>query len=123
MTLTREQMQQLEHHPEARVKVAHPQTKLQHRQTKLELQVEIVDLNYFEVLLQFSNTQLAAEAAQYPRDLSLFFQDAVGEFKVECLIFALEQSQVQAIFKHGSFDISERLLAFIQTQASPVSDA
>ena len=123
MTLTREQMQQLEHHPEARVKVAHPQTKLQHRQTTLELPVEIVDLNYFEVLLQFSDTQLAAEAAQYPRDLSLFFQDAVGEFKVECLIFALEQSQVRAIFKHGSFDISERLLAFIQTQASPVSGA
>lgn len=122
ITLTRAQMQQLEQHSEARVKVQHPQSKLRHRQTTLELPVEIVDLNYFEVLLQFSEVQLAADAAQYPRDLSLFFQDDAGEFKVECLIFAVEQSRLRAIFKHGSFDISARLLAFIQSQTDAALD-
>jgi hypothetical protein len=56
------------------------------------------------------------QAIQYPRDLALHLEDEEGEFKIECLIFQHDETQIRALFKHGSFEVAERLLGFVQTQ-------
>lgn len=55
-------------------------------------------------------------AAAYPRDLALYLEDEEGEFKIECLIFEHDDTQLRALFKHGSFDVAERLLRFVQKE-------
>jgi len=37
-------------------------------------------------------------------------------FQIECLIFEAEQQGIRALFKHGSFELAERLLHFIACQ-------
>ncbi len=46
----------------------------------------------------------------------MHLEDDEGEFKIECLIFEIENQQIRALFKHGSFDIAERLLRFVARQ-------
>jgi hypothetical protein len=53
---------------------------------------------------------------QHPRDLALHLADEEGEFKIECLIFDATEQGLRILFKHGSFDIAERLTRFIQRQ-------
>ena len=76
---------------------------------------EVMDLNYFGVLLRFES-DLAAVAAKYPRDLALHLSDDEGEFQIECLIFAEDGPHLRALFKHGSFELAERLLRFVGRQ-------
>jgi hypothetical protein len=62
------------------------------------------------------DAEQAARGAAYPRDMALHLEDAEGEFQIECLIFEQDDTQLRALFKHGSFDVAERLLRFIQVQ-------
>lgn len=66
-------------------------------------------------MLRFEDGQ-AEWAAQYERDLALTLQDEEGSFQIECLIFEVQDQQIRALLKHGSFDIAERLLRYIQRQ-------
>ncbi|MEK5750756.1 alpha/beta fold hydrolase [Acinetobacter variabilis] len=112
---TREQMQQIERRGEERITVHDPQRYLSHRHSDLVLKAEIVDMNFFGVLLELE-PGLTDQAAAYPRDLALHLEDEEGEFKIECLIFEHDDTQLRALFKHGSFDVAERLLRFVQKE-------
>ena len=114
--MTREQMARIDRRGEARVTVHQADTVLTHRHSDLCLPTSIVDLNYFGVLLSLNSPQDTLQAAQYPRDLALHLEDEEGSFQIECLIFETGQNEIRALFKHGSFDIAERLLRFIQRQ-------
>ena len=52
--------------------------------------------------------------------MALHLEDEEGEFKIECLIFDVVDTQVRALFKHGSFELAERLLRFVQRQKEDV---
>ncbi|WP_333617035.1 alpha/beta fold hydrolase, partial [Acinetobacter variabilis] len=112
---TREQMQQIERRGEERITVQDPQRYLSHRYSDLILKAEIIDMNFFGVLLELE-PGLTDQAAAYPRDLALHLEDEEGEFKIECLIFEHDGTQLRALFKHGSFDVAERLLRFVQKE-------
>lgn len=112
---TREQMQQIERRGEERITVQDPQRYLSHRHSDLVFKAEIVDMNFFGVLLELE-PGLTDQAAAYPRDLALHLEDEEGEFKIECLIFEHDGTQLRALFKHGSFDVAERLLRFVQKE-------
>ena len=112
---TREQMQQIERRGEERITVQDPQRYLSHRHSDLVFKAEIVDMNFFGVLLELE-PGLTDQAAAYPRDLALHLEDEEGEFKIECLIFEHDDTQLRALFKHGSFDVAERLLRFVQKE-------
>ena len=112
---TREQMQQIERRGEERITVQDPQCYLSHRHSDLVFKAEIVDMSFFGVLLELE-AGLADRAAAYPRDLALHLEDEAGEFNIECLIFEHADTQLRALFKHGSFEVAERLLHFVQKE-------
>ena len=114
--MNREQMAQIERRGEERIGVLQPLSYLSHRHSDLTIQVEIEDLNYFGVLLNIQKEGQAEQATQFPRDLALHLEDEEGEFKIECLIFDNTAHQLRALFKHGSFELAERLLRFVQRQ-------
>ena len=116
LPMSREQMANIERRGEQRIEVRDASTQLSHRHSDSSMSAEILDLNYFGVLLSVENDAAAAQAAQYPRDLALHLRDQDGEFKIECLIFESAGAQLRALFKHGSFDVAERLLRFVQWQ-------
>lgn len=116
LPMSREQMAQIDRRGEERIEVQQPFTQLTHRHSDLTLKVEIADLNYFGLLLNLQDSAAAELAMQYPRDLALHLQDEAGEFKIECLIFESSGSQLRALFKHGSFEVAERLLNFVKWQ-------
>ncbi len=68
--------------------------------------------------LIFENAALAAQAAQFERDMALELQDEEGSFSIECLIFESQGQQLRALFKHGSFEVAERLLRYVERQKS-----
>ncbi len=113
--MNREQIQKIERRGEERITVQQPFSHLSHRHSALQIDVEIVDLNYFGVLMNVPEG-MAEIAAQYPRDLALHLEDDEGEFKIECLIFETSDQQLRALFKHGSFEVAERLLRFVARQ-------
>lgn len=113
--MTRAQLLTIERRGEERIQVKNPQTQLTHRHSDLQIATQIVDLNFFGVLLSFTEG-LTAKAEQYPRDLALHLEDEEGPFKIECLIFEVSSTQIRALFKHGSFELAERLLRYIQLQ-------
>lgn len=112
---TREQMLKLERRGEDRIPLQEPERFLSHRHSDLRLPTTIVDLSFFGVLFEMEEAQVR-QAIQYPRDLALHLEDEEGEFKIECLIFQYDETQIRALFKHGSFEVAERLLGFVQTQ-------
>ena len=113
--MTRAQLLTMERRGEERIQVKNPQTQLTHRHSDLQIATQIVNLNFFGVLLSFTEG-LTAKAEQYPRDLALHLEDEEGPFKIECLIFEVSSTQIRALFKHGSFELAERLLRYIQLQ-------
>ena len=113
--MTRAQLLTMERRGEERIQVKNPQTQLTHRHSDLQIATQIVNLNFFGVLLSFTEG-LTAKAEQYPRDLALHLKDEEGPFKIECLIFEVSSTQIRALFKHGSFELAERLLRYIQLQ-------
>ena len=118
--MTRAQLLTLERRGEERIAVQQPMTLLTHRHSDLQLPTQIVDLNYFGILLEFTEG-LTAQAQQYPRDLALHLEDEEGQFKIECLIFDVGATQIRALFKHGSFEVAERLMRYIQRQKEAVA--
>ena len=116
LPMNREQMAQIERRGEERIGVLQALSHLSHRHSDLTIQVEIEDLNYFGVLLSAPRKGQAEQATQFPRDLALHLEDEEGEFKIECLIFDNTAHQLRALFKHGSFELAERLLRFVQRQ-------
>ncbi|TCM69265.1 pimeloyl-ACP methyl ester carboxylesterase [Acinetobacter calcoaceticus] len=118
--LTRDQIAQIPRRGEARIKVDQPNTVLGNE--RIEFPVEIIDLNYFGVLLHCEDLESAQWAQLHPRDLALYLHDDQGEFKIECLIFETSQLKLRALFKHGSFEISERLRHYIAAQVPTALD-
>ena len=59
---------------------------------------------------------------QHARDLALHLEDEEGEFKVECLIFEATDQGVRALFKHGYFEVADRLLKFITHQKNHIAE-
>lgn len=114
--MTRAQLLTMERRGEARIRVQNPQSHLQYRHSDLNIATNIIDLNFFGVLLNFENLALAAQAAQYERDLAIELQDEEGSFSIECLIFESDGQQLRALFKHGSFEVAERLLRYVERQ-------
>lgn len=114
--MTRAQLLTMERRGEARIRVQNPQSHLQYRHSDLKIATHIVDLNFFGVLLDFENAALAAQAAQFERDMALELQDEEGSFSIECLIFESDGQQLRALFKHGSFEVAERLLRYVERQ-------
>ncbi len=114
ISLTREQMQNMERRGEERIQLEDAQTKLSLRQADHEVAVKIININYFGVLFELEHISQLDFVRQHARDLALHLSDAEGEFKVECLIFDAEQQGVRALFKHGYFEVADRLLKFIQ---------
>ena len=119
VNFTREQMQHIERRGENRIQVLDPHRQLTHRHSNKVIQVDVVDLNYFGLLMRLDHQQDLAFVNQHTRDLALNLSDDEGEFAIECLIFETSASGVRALFKHGSFENADRLLRFIarQTQA------
>ena len=113
--MTRAQLLTLERRGEERIAVQNPMTVLTHCHSELQLPTHIIDLNFFGVLLEFAEG-LTAKVEQYPRDLALHLEDEEGQFKIECLIFEVGATQIRALFKHGSFEVAERLLRYVQRQ-------
>lgn len=114
--MTRAQLLTMERRGEARIRVQNPQSHLQYRHSDLKIATNIVDLNFFGVLLNFENAALVAQAAQFERDMALELQDEEGSFGIECLIFESQGQQLRALFKHGSFEVAERLLRYVERQ-------
>lgn len=119
--MTRTQMRLMERRGEERVSVKQPFTHLSHRSSDLSADVEIVNINFFGVLLEVQQSEKAEEVARFARDMALHLQDEEGDFSIECLIFELKENQLRILFKHGSFEVADRLLRFIQAQKDPLS--
>ena len=119
--LDREQMRNMERRGEPRISVQQPASILTLRHSTAAVDVDIIDLNYFGVLLEVNNPQALAFIQAHPRDLALHLADEEGEFEVECLVFEAEHRQIRALFKHGYFDIAERLLKFIAAQNQDIT--
>ncbi|WP_425915689.1 alpha/beta fold hydrolase [Acinetobacter sp. TSRC1-2] len=117
--MTRAHLLTLERRGEERIAVQNPMTVLTHRYSELQLPTHIIDLNFFGVLLEFAEG-LTVKAEQSPRDLALHLEDDEGQFKIECLIFAVDSTQIRALFKHGSFEVAERLLRYVQRQKEAI---
>ena len=116
ITMNREQMKNMERRGEERIKVLQSHSKLSHRHLDTEVAVQIVDVTYFGVLLKLDDLEKLPFVSEHPRDLALHLTDEQGEFKIECLIFETDEQGIRVLFKHGSFDVAERLLIFIELQ-------
>ena len=118
--LDRQQMQDLERRGEERIQVSHPKTRMSHRLLSKVIDVEVVDINYFGVL--FNASSEIEYINQHARDLALHLEDEEGELKVECLIFEATDQGVRALFKHGYFEVADRLLKFITHQKNHIAE-
>ncbi|MDQ9030161.1 alpha/beta fold hydrolase [Acinetobacter nosocomialis] len=114
--MTREQMQSMERRGEERISVLQPKTKLSHRECKSEVPVTIVDVTFFGMYLKLEDVAQLEFVNEHPRDLALHLEDEEGAFSIECLIFEATEQGVRALFKHGSFELADRLSRFIVRQ-------
>lgn len=116
INLTREQMQNIERRAEQRIKILSPISHFSARYSSQTVDINIVNLNYFGLFITLKNHQDLAFVESHPRDLAVHLYDSEGAFQIECLIFEVTESGVRALFKHGSFDVADRLLRFIHQQ-------
>ncbi|MFI8123913.1 alpha/beta fold hydrolase [Acinetobacter sp. ABJ-A23_2] len=114
--MTREQMQNMERRGEERISVLQPKTKLSHRECKTEVSVTIVDVTFFGMYLKLDDVTQLDFVNEHPRDLALHLEDEEGTFSIECLIFEATEQGIRALFKHGSFELADRLSRFIVRQ-------
>lgn len=114
--MTREQMQNMERRGEERVPVLQPNTQLSHRECKTEVPVTIVDVTFFGMYLKMDDVSQLDFVNDHPRDLALHLEDEEGRFAIECLIFEATEQGIRALFKHGSFELADRLSRFIARQ-------
>ncbi len=114
--MSRAQMHLMERRGEQRIQVQQPRTVMTHRNSDLVANVEIMNMNFFGALLEVKDVEKTAKIARYARDMALHLQDQQGEFSIECLIFESKKNQLRILFKHGSFEVAERLLQYIAEQ-------
>lgn len=114
--MTREQMQSMERRGEERISVLQPKTKLSHRECKTEVPVTIADVTFFGMYLKLDDVTQLDFVNEHPRDLALHLEDEEGPFSIECLIFEATEQGIRALFKHGSFELANRLSRFIARQ-------
>ncbi|WP_343568605.1 alpha/beta hydrolase [Acinetobacter sp.] len=114
--MTREQMQSMERRGEERISVLQPKTKLSHRECKTEVSVTIADVTFFGMYLKLDDVTQLDFVNEHPRDLALHLEDEEGPFSIECLIFEATEQGIRALFKHGSFELADRLSRFIVRQ-------
>ncbi|MEQ1106486.1 alpha/beta fold hydrolase [Acinetobacter seifertii] len=114
--MTREQMQSMERRGEERISVLQPKTKLSHRECKTEVPVTIADVTFFGMYLKLDDVTQLDFVNEHPRDLALHLEDEEGPFSIECLIFEATEHGIRALFKHGSFELADRLSRFIVRQ-------
>ncbi|KHO17071.1 hydrolase [Acinetobacter baumannii] len=114
--MTREQMQSMERRGEERISVLQPKTKLSHRECKTEVPVTIADVTFFGMYLKLDDVTQLDFVNEHPRDLALHLEDEEGAFSIECLIFEATEQGIRALFKHGSFELADRLSRFIVRQ-------
>ncbi|WP_196085915.1 alpha/beta fold hydrolase [Acinetobacter baumannii] len=114
--MTREQMQNMERRGEERIPVLQPKTKLSLRECETEVPVTIVDVTFFGMYLKLDDVAQLEFVNEHPRDLALHLEDEEGAFSIECLIFEATEQGVRALFKHGSFELADRLSRFIARQ-------
>ncbi|QXB47960.1 alpha/beta fold hydrolase [Acinetobacter seifertii] len=114
--MTREQMQSMERRGEERISVLQPKTKLSHRECKTEVPVTIADVTFFGMYLKLDDVIQLDFVNEHPRDLALHLEDEEGPFSIECLIFEATEQGIRALFKHGSFELADRLSRFIARQ-------
>lgn len=117
--MSRAQMHLMERRGEERIRVKQPLTFMSHRHSTLVAQVEIININFFGVLLEVKEPKKTQEVARYARDMSLHLEDAEGQFSIECLIFEMKSHQLRILFKHGSFDVADRFLSYLAQQKVP----
>ncbi|MCG9492782.1 MULTISPECIES: alpha/beta fold hydrolase [Acinetobacter calcoaceticus/baumannii complex] len=118
--MTREQMQKMERRGEERVPVLQPNTQLTHREANVEVPVKIVDVTFFGMYLKMDDVSQLDFVNDHPRDLALHLEDEEGGFAIECLIFESTEQGIRALFKHGSFELADRLSRFIARQKQAV---
>ena len=116
INFTREEMHNIECRGEARIEVLESHRQLTHRHSNKVVPVEIVDVNYFGLLMKLEQQNDFDFVNAHPRDLALNLCDDEGEFAIECLIFETSEHGIRALFKHGSFENADRLLRFIARQ-------
>ena len=109
----------MERRGEERIRVKQPLTFMSHRHSTLVAQVEIININFFGVLLEVKEPKKTQEVARYARDMSLHLEDAEWQFSIECLIFEMKSHQLRILFKHGSFDVADRFLSYLAQQKVP----
>ncbi|UGQ29419.1 alpha/beta fold hydrolase [Acinetobacter calcoaceticus] len=114
--MTREQMQKMERRGEERVRVLQPKTQLTHREFDVQVPVTIVDVTFFGMYLKMDDISKLDFVNEHPRDLALHLEDEEGTFSIECLIFESTEQGIRALFKHGSFELADRLSRFIARQ-------
>lgn len=114
--MTRTQMRLMERRGEERIEVQNPHNYMTHRNLELSADVEIVNINFFGVLVDVKDAHKAEEMSKFARDMALHLKDDEGDFSIECLIFELKDNQLRILFKHGSFEIADRLLRYIKSQ-------
>ncbi|WP_289340431.1 alpha/beta fold hydrolase [Acinetobacter baumannii] len=114
--MTREQMQNMERRGEERIPVLQPKTKPSHRECETEVPVTIVDVTFFGMYLKLDDVTQLDFVNGHPRDLTLHLEDEEGPFSIECLIFEATEQGIRALFKHGSFELADRLSRFIVRQ-------
>ncbi|MFY1139443.1 alpha/beta fold hydrolase [Acinetobacter baumannii] len=114
--MTREQMQNMERRGEERIPVLQHKTKLSHRECETEVPVMIIDVTFFGMYLKLDDVAQLEFVNEHPRDLALHLEDEEGAFSIECLIFEATEQGVRALFKHGSFELADRLSRFITRQ-------
>lgn len=118
--MTREQMQKMERRGEERVRVLQPKTQLTHREFDVQVLVTIVDVTFFGMYLKMDDVSKLDFVNEHPRDLALHLEDEEGTFSIECLIFESTEQGIRALFKHGSFELADRLSRFIARQKQTV---
>ena len=116
INLSRAEMEKIERRGEDRIQIREPQRQLTHRHSDRVVHVEVVDLNYFGLLMKLQHPNDETFVDSQPRDLALNLHDDDGDFAIECLIFETSAVGVRALFKHGSFENADRLLRFITRQ-------
>lgn len=114
--MTREQIANMERRGEERVPVLQPKTQLTHREFDVQVPVTIVDVTFFGMYLKMDDVSKLDFVNEHPRDLALHLEDEEGIFSIECLIFESTEQGIRALFKHGSFELADRLSRFITRQ-------
>ncbi|MNR94084.1 2-succinyl-6-hydroxy-2,4-cyclohexadiene-1-carboxylate synthase [compost metagenome] len=114
--MTREQIAKMERRGEERVRVLQPKTQLTHRESDVQVPVTIVDVTFFGMYLKMDDVSKLDFVNEHPRDLALHLEDEEGTFSIECLIFESTEQGIRALFKHGSFELADRLSRFIVRQ-------